>query len=470
MIRYTGNPYVDAGTAVLELRLQKPCSDFTDGDLASQAEWIKQEYRKKIWRSYLTIHFTNCAWVQHKISPEKEQAYIAKVLESYKSSPLDPRRSCAFCGDPANTVADRSHIPLLTGETVMVAGAGGEPGLPTCGYCLFAIHFYPLATLKVAGRPLFWWAFNPEWIRRLTDRFRRDVDKVLAASTEQFANVDWPSTRLLHAAREVVDGLENVPAGRRPSLGDIIGIHATNLGTQPNYEEIRIPSGLLEFWSEAGTFGPLYRQVEADAWETRERKVRKLRKQQSKAKKAEPPPELVRRNRLFEALGNAFVSSDYRDEAKQIAVRYFLRRSGRYATSGTTALAEFFLEKVAGMEKQRLEAIRQIADLIAEELILGKSGNVRSVEPLFRRRMKLGEFLRWLSQIQRRLSDLGRPLSWDSVLLALDLAGDEDRTAKDFWLVEELVLIRLLERAAKSDVLAELPEPEAVPPETGTTE
>jgi len=43
MIRYTGNPYVDAGVAVLELRLRKSCSRFTPDDLESQAKEITQE-------------------------------------------------------------------------------------------------------------------------------------------------------------------------------------------------------------------------------------------------------------------------------------------------------------------------------------------------------------------------------------------------------------------------------------------
>ncbi len=466
MIRYTNNPYVDAGVAVLELRLHKPCDQFTPADLEAQAEEIKKEYRRKIWKSYLTIHFMNCAWVQHKISPQKERAYIAKVLESYKAKPADPSRACAFCGRPANAIADRSHIPLLTGETVMVAGACGQPGLPTCGFCLFAVHFYPLATLKVAGRPLFWWVPDPEWMRRLTNRFRRDIEKVLAASTDQFANVGWPSTRLLHAARDVVDELGKLPKDRRPPLRDVVGVHATNLGAGPDYDELRIPSGLLEFWSEAGTFGSLYGEIESDSWETQQERAPGKRSEKAKEKttkkKAEPPPELVRRNRLFEALGRAFVSPDYRDEARRVAVDFFLRRQGKRVAPNTTALAEFFLEKVADMEKERLEAIREMADVVADRLILG-GGDRKVAWQLFRRRLRLGEFLQCLSQIQRKLSDAGCPFEWKRILLALALENEDDRTASDHWLVQELLLIRLYERLAKSDVLTELPEPEEQP-------
>jgi hypothetical protein len=75
----------------------------------------------------------------------------------------------------------------------------------------------------------------------------------------------------------------------------------------------------------------------------------------------------------------------------------------------------------------------------------------------------LGELFQWLSQIQRKLSSVGKPLQWEKVLLALNLASDEDRTASDYWLVQELILIRMYERLANSPILAELPESEELP-------
>lgn len=71
MVKYTGNPYVDAGVAVLELRLQKSCTQFTLEDLASQAKEIEKEYTKGLWKSYLMVHLPNCAWTQKDLSSEK---------------------------------------------------------------------------------------------------------------------------------------------------------------------------------------------------------------------------------------------------------------------------------------------------------------------------------------------------------------------------------------------------------------
>lgn len=461
MIRYVGNPYVDAGLAVLELRLKKPYTAFSENDLSEQARELEAEYSRPIWRSSLTIHFPNSAWVQPRITEEKKRCYVEKVLASYRFKPLAPVRGCVFCGRSAQTLVDRSHFPLLTGETIMVAGAGAEPGLPLCGFCLFAVQFYPLATLKVGGRPLFWWAPEPGWTRLLTRRFLTDAQRVLAASSDQFLNLRWPSTQLLRAASGAMDDLDApsdwLSKEKRPVLCDVVGIHATNYGSGPDYDELRIPRTLLEFWSEArSSFGGLYQRIETDAWENQVKP--------GKSKKPDkgvpfPVPELARRNRLYEALGDAFRASDFRREAKSIAARFFLRRNGKFVEPHTTELAEFFLEKVGGMEKERLEAIREMADSIVDTLILSHR-NRRAAEQLFRRRLKPGEFLQCLSQVQRKLSDAGHPFAWDRVLLALGLSNEEDRTLMDAWLVQELMLIRLYERLAQSEVLAELPEPQ----------
>jgi CRISPR-associated protein Cst1 len=468
MIRYTGNPYVDAGVAVLELRLRKSCSRFTPDDLESQTKEITREYSRPLWKSYLMVHLPNCAWTQKDLSSEKNQAYLNKVLQSYKAEFPELDRHCSFCGRPAKVFADRRYIPLLTGETVMTSGAGGTPGLPVCGWCVFAVHFYPFATLKVEGRPLFWWASDSRWTLRLTAIFVNKLQSILAMSAEEMPKMRWPSTRLLEAARQAMEKVEmdGLPSLERPPLSDVIGIHATNYGTDPNFEELRIPRGLLEFWKEAGTY-EAYREMERRAWDdpskpTKGGKGKKKKPEDVSNAQEKEIPEFSRKNRLFEAFGGAFRSDDYREKAKRVATQFFLRRQDTNITPGTLAVAELFLEKVADMERERLDSIRDLADHIADHLIIG-AGERKIAQQLVRRKLRMGELFQLLSKIQRKLSDIGKPLQWEKVLLALNLASDDDRTASDYWLVQELILIRMYERLANSPILAELPESEDLP-------
>lgn len=451
---------------MLELRLHKPCERFTTEDLAVQAKEIKKQYAKSLWKSYLMVHLPNCAWTQKDPSSQKNQAYISKVLESYKDKFPELDRRCAFCSRPAKVLADRRYVPLLTGETIMTSGPGGAPGLPVCGWCVFAAHFYPFATIKVEGRPLFWWAPDRRWTLRLTGSFVRELEGLFARSSEELPKLRWPSTQLLHAARQTMHEFEKHPA-ECPPLSDVIGVHATNYGTSADFEELHIPRGLFEFWKQAGAY-QVYREIENRAWEHKKQKPATGRKskrrggQTANETKMNGSSELSRKNRLYEALGGAFRSDDYRERAKLVAAQFFLRKQDRRVATGTIDVTELFLEKVAGMERERLGAIRDLADHIADHLIIG-AGERKVAWQLFRRKLRLGELFQSLSQMQRKLSAIGKPLEWDKVLLALNLASDDDRTASDYWLVQELILIRLYERLANSPLLSELPEPEDSP-------
>lgn len=168
-VRYVGDPFVDAGVAVLEHRLAKDHSQFDHDDLRAQASWLVEEYSKKIWSGYLTVHFPNSGWCNPTMSTANKKHFRVLVLSGFDLPAIG--RPCCYCARPARSLADRSKIPLLTGAGNMSSGPGGIPGLPVCCYCLYAVQFYPLATLKVEGRPLFWWSADARWLFLLSGTF-----------------------------------------------------------------------------------------------------------------------------------------------------------------------------------------------------------------------------------------------------------------------------------------------------------
>ena len=406
MVQYVSDPFVDAGVAVLECKLEKPCAKFTKDDLKDEAKKLESMYGSKIWRGYLTVHFPNSGWCNATIGEEKRKEFLESSLRGYRREPLTPRRGCSYCGRPAQLMADRSSIPLLTGKTIMVAGAGGAPGLPVCGHCLLAIQFYPLCTLKVEGKPLFWTTPDPQWTFRLTRRFLTVVEKVLALNHEQFTSLRWPSTQLLRYASEVVEEWAAEPKDKRPPLCDLVGCQATNYGSGPDYAELRIPSGLLEFWANAGSFGSLYREIVQEAWEAdRAGKGGKTRKKGSREGDEKVGlGDLGRRNLLYEDLGGAFRAPDFREGAKGVARRYFLAGARDQVRRGRFDLTVYFLEKVAGMEKTRLEAIREIADAVAES-----KARSQILDRLMRSGRSLYDFAPVMRYVQWKLAgDLAR--------------------------------------------------------------
>jgi CRISPR-associated protein Cst1 len=438
-VRYVGDPFVDAGVAVLEHRVEKPHAHFTNADLVAQAVWLTEVYSQKLWAGYLTVHFPNSGWCNATMSSENKLAFRRNVLSGFELSVLD--RPCSYCSRPAQKLADRSLIPLLTGATTMVAGPGGVPGLPVCGYCLYAIQFYPLATLKVEGKPLFWWSADPRWLYCLTEEFLSVASTVLAASSDSLLSLRWPSTRLLDAAWRTFNRV--LEAGEQIPLADVIGCHATNYGSGPDYEEIRIPRALLGFWQEARSFS-FYSDVVRSNWEA------KTEKSSAKGTALQANiPDWQRRNLFYEDLGRLFRNREMPHTAFGLAKKYFMRLRAP-DEERSFQLTRLFLERMTDMTRERLDAIERLATSIAES-----SKWKDSVDRLFRAR----DVIRALVDIQDRLLRTKEgALTTADVYQAFDILSDYDTTARDSGFVRDLLLLKILELRGESAIPEDVQE------------
>ncbi|MGI6685821.1 MAG: hypothetical protein ACOX47_10200 [Bacillota bacterium] len=451
MIHYTGTPLVDAGVAVLENYLEKPCEEFKEQDLEKAFNWLKTTYSRKDIKGYLTVHFPNSGWCNPTILKEKKEKYIEKVLRSYKEKALSPPRTCAFCNQPAHLLADRQHIPLLTGATILVSAPYGITGLPVCGYCLSAIQFYPLATLKVQGKPLFWWSPDPNLTYELVKKFFLQVRKMMLNSSDKFPNLDWPRTRLLETAQSVIAELKGTY-----HLTDCFGYHMTNYGSGPDYQEYYLPKSLLDFLREVRVSEKEVRETHAwiveSQWERRTRKKANTDKNQ-----INETDERTGRNFYYEDLSKAFSSREWEEEIKKIVRKYFIFWDKENFHKNCFALAELFLRKVGGMDKRRIDIIKQVADKITNVLILGNNEK-RWLQNLYMREMKYNEFFRYLIKAQKRLSELKDPILLDEIIFMLDITNKDEVLPRETWLVRDLLLLRMLEQLGKQnqDIIKEL--------------
>jgi CRISPR-associated protein Cst1 len=430
LIQFVGDPFVDAGVAVLECRLEKECSRFSEADLVAQADELEDIYSRKAWIGYLTVHFPNSCWCNFTMGADKRRQQRENLLRSFNRAAI-PGRQCAYCQRLAQHIADRSAIPLLTGASTMTSGPGGEPGLPVCSACLYAIQFYPLATLKVNGRPLFWWTPQHDWMYLLTSEFAQRIAKIVEGSPEQVPTLSWPSTQLLITVedkiRQLADHKNELP------LVDLVGCHATNYGSGPDYEELRLKRGVLEFLRSAQQYSA-YRAIRDRAWETIPAKAKK--------------PDRGRRNFFFEDLGKQFRAGFERPV--NMLKKYFRPQAGH--EDGVFELACVFSRKVLEMTEEQVTAIKELAGQIAAskkaEDHLGR---------LFQAR-KFANYFRSLTEISDRMSRAEEgPLQTDAILRAFDLVGEDDALGRNGSLVWELLMIRLIEVLPK-DRLEKLPE------------
>ncbi len=443
LVSYVGDPFVDTGIAVLEHQLAKPCEEFSEADLLSQGAALIQLYSQKIWRGILSVHFPNSGWTNPTMGADNVVKFHKMALEGFRNE-AETGRICEYCRRPANAIVDGSMIPLLSNANSMDCGTRGRTGFAVCGYCLYAIQFYPLATLKVAGKALFWWSQDREWTYLLAGIAVREVRRFIAATPDGAIKPKFPWSRLLTVARTAFE--EWSARTERIALRDIVGCHATNYRTSPEFDELRIPRQLFEFWNEAASgFSTLYNAIVAAAWDSKPVKDRK-----SKDAGKDERNEWERRNGFYEALGAAFQEDDFRAQAVRAAKQYFVKIDQAPPQPGTFDLACLFLERLAGMQNSRIEAIKEIADSIARS-----SEKKRLLQQLVTTR----NFVDTLVYVQSRIDRVGeKPLRFEAILTALDLISEDDSLPRDFWLVRDLIILRVLEQV-DPETLKELPDP-----------
>jgi CRISPR-associated protein Cst1 len=201
-----------------------------------------------------------------------------------------------------------------------------------------------------------------------------------------------------------------------------------------------MPKELFKFWYDAASgFGKTYESAVERAWQAKA----------SKKKTKGVEDEWQRRNGLYEALGSAFQAGDYRPKIVS-AIKYFIRIENKTALPGSFGLTCLFLERLAGMRKNRIEAIREIADQVSKS---------RENKKLLRRLFESSKnFMDWLVFAQNAIKKAGEnPIRFDSILTALDMISEDDAMPRDFWLVRNLIILRALE--VDPNVSDDLPEP-----------
>ena len=427
VIQYVGDPFVDAGVAVLEHRIDKACADFTRDDLTQQANELEAIYSGKTWSGYLHVHFPNSCWCNANMAEAKRKIQRTALLRGFDREVIRGKM-CVYCIRPAQFVGDRSSVPLVTASGTMNCGPGGEPGLPICAGCQFAIQFYPLAALKV-GDPLFWWTPDHEWMYALTKDFVRRVEMLIAGSPGKIKSLPWPPSRLFQSIETVLEQTKLM--GKTLAVSDLIGCHLTNYNSDPDYNELRIDKGLVAF-VEFGLGHSAYRLIRDQAWETVSKKGKKGKKNEAIVEQ----PREFRRNLFYEDLGKYLYGSNVNHAA--IVRRHFLPRAGK--VEGLFEVAGMFSRRVAGMKQVQVAAVKELAQQIAN------SAKATDFLRFLIQSRGLNSYVRSLVNISIRMAKAGeKPIPTETVFQAFDVTSDEDIFDRSAGLVRELILLRIIE-------------------------
>lgn len=176
-IRFTGNPFVDAGIAGM-------CAA-ADVNKPEELKKSDIEYAVKRLISYLTSSLAieplpkpdnpkkMSAFATSEMSAILPNGPLANPANKPKDKPIKYKKyvndllsllyidgntgdNCFICGRNANLVAQKTNFPLVDSIDRRNFHPGLNPGHPICAFCALAIQFLPLSILRTSIGGKFW--------------------------------------------------------------------------------------------------------------------------------------------------------------------------------------------------------------------------------------------------------------------------------------------------------------------------
>lgn len=453
MLRYTRHPFVDVGAAAITAYVGKARPEEVDRqDLDKAANFIERSYRKNPLKSFLTAIFPNSGYVNPTIGPEKLAAFMERYLYSFRNKESLTGTRCAYCGRDANVQVFRQHVPLLTGEGTLNFFPAAIPGLPICGYCLLCIQAFPLGATKSGGRALIVHSDSEEVIFGAASNFLADNRNYLQMQDmTKYPDQKFPRTIFIDQLLKINDSY----LSERQQSPSVTLYHLTNYGTNPDVNILHLPSQVVDFLriANSGMFVQTWRQIARHAWQ-----------------KTEDARAGTARNFLYEDL------FELPERARRFVRVYFLRRGFERASKDDPRreyalerdldliswdLTAMFLREVMGMERERIEAIKELGDRLSSYV---SGTNDKRFFGDFYRSNKYGELRGMLIKASSARIKKDEPplIGFDEFITIFE--DGEELPRIDWRLARDLVLIRMIEQLHEQGWMAR--NKEAVPEES----
>lgn len=462
LLEWTGHPLIDVGLAALcAMSGREDPSALTLDDLDRAAKEMEEHYFSGVMDSYLSCVFTmNAEYTQPAGGAAKEQrrkAYVDRVLfaHRYSGDRAVAGVSCFVSGRPATHLLDRRQMPMLTGEGVLNFFPAGLGGLPLYGPYVTALQALPLAGRRSEGKLLIAHADDPALMVGLAGRFLKDNRRLLnlaksgslpASSAEaealerevaagqgkrgpKYPDAKGPKSLILHDLMELWEQRQGW--GDQAPLGSLTVYLLSNSGQGPSLEMWYLPCNLLRFlfWAD--------REPARSAWRTL------LRSGWDEAGQRGGPG--VSRNRVAEEVVDIYSSgvADLGRAQRFLRSRLFegIRRQ-RQDAAAWWELTHVFLSEVLGMDAERIKAIKQFADTLADHI---HQSNDRDLLRAVFYAEHARDFRRALVRAQREQARRGHLLfSLDQYVEVFEV---EDNLGRLDWpLVRDLIAIRVIEQ------------------------
>lgn len=503
LLKWTGHPLADVGIATLCALVDKTDPEqLTLEDLDVAGSELAAAYREPIMLSYLSCIYPNGPYTNPTMGEETRKNAYLRALSPHRGNADDGTAGlkCLFSGEPATHMLERSHMPMLTGAGVLNFFPMGRSELPVAAPYLLAIQALALGGRRSEGKLLIVHCDDPRWTLQFARRYvARNRILLNLAKTGQLPDRDGPNNVL---DRECA-GWDNTkkrpkyPDAKAPEslvMADLVEVATergsgrmadaitsvtvyliSNSGQGPSLAIEHIPGTFVTFLHELhqSTFASHWQRLVARSWRAAKGEAaettdeapadgkKKVKAAKPKASSVAPGPGRSR-NELYNDLLAIFESGVCNWQA---AIRFIRRHllsnparlymdpqrisaaipkiDGADLELIDWQLTSLFLEKVLGMNKDRIGRIREFADRLAE--IIDRHND----KGLFRNLVFTANETQYrllLTKVQRNYAREKNALLF-SFEDYLNMFLADDSSERFYWsLVRDLISIRLVEQ------------------------
>uniref|UniRef100_A0A7C4QT91 Type I-B CRISPR-associated protein Cas8b1/Cst1 n=1 Tax=Schlesneria paludicola TaxID=360056 RepID=A0A7C4QT91_9PLAN len=496
LLNWTGHPLADVGVATLCAMAGKDDPrDLTIEDLDAAGEELRAAYTDPVFTAYLSCVFTlNSPYTNPTISELNRVSAINRLVSPHRVQPDEgaAHLQCVFSGKAATHLLDRAQMPMLTGAGVLNFFPAGRSELPVAAPYVLAIQALALGGRCCEGKLLIVHCDHPRFTLEFASRYlARNRQLINLAMTNRLPEADGPSDVLERewARWDSSKKRPKYPDAKAPeslvmqdlleivsqtAIGDMAHTPCSvtvylisNSGQGPSLVIEHIPGQFVAFLEElhGPKFESRWKRVVQRAWQPAKGTAETGKKRAGKKSPVEQKPKAgpgISRNELYNDLARIFETGECDWSAATCFIRRHLlsdpsrisldprrlssqppRFSSEQLELIDWELSSLFLEKVLGMNHDRLKKIRDFADQLADLI------DTHNDRALFRQLVfTAGEwqYRAILTKVQRQYAhDRNALLFGFDDYLNIFLAEDAGDRA-NWSLIRDLISIRLVEQ------------------------
>ena len=429
---FVGDPIVDSGILAIKLLANKDIWSCSKEELKNISDELIKLYLTPSWSKDILSIFPNSTYIQTAKNYDKEvksKEFLYELIDGIDNLG-EALGNCIFCGTSAFKRMDgkpfvKTHIPLVGSSDFTNFFPSFKNGIDICAKCAFAVQFAPMLFYKTGGKSSALSCSNKDVMKVFGKECLEYINQKRVLNAFQSKEISGvfdegfksPQNALFHLAYKLLKNYQSLLNGNE----EIMIYRIDNYNQKPAGVSIyKLPNNVFKFVISVMK-SPEYKKIWFDLLSKHYRGKEDT--------KSGLPIWKVSYNTIHDnLLNNKTILWAFKDDkSKEPTVPW--------------VIVKHYMELVRNMNKQRIEAIRNLADKIAT--CIEETNNKRRVNdivsttnlPAFRNQLRL-IFRDW-----QKLGKEGPMVTFDEYISTVI---PEDYSS---WVeVRDLIVIRLYEK------------------------